>query len=198
MLVVDPALKEVKDVKDLVALSKERPGQLNYASPGIGSPNHLAMEIFKRQSGADFTHVPYKTPASMISAIATGDVTTIFSSAAVAKPQISAGKYKVIAVTGRHRSRYATEAPTMAEAGYPDLRIDIWQGFLAPAGTPRNIIQKLNADFKRVLSNTATVEALERAGQEAASSTPAEFAELIRSDLAYWSKMIKDLGITIE
>ncbi|MCC6473609.1 MAG: tripartite tricarboxylate transporter substrate binding protein, partial [Burkholderiales bacterium] len=198
LLVVGPTLKEVKDVKDLVALSRARPGQLNYASPGIGSPNHLAMELFKRASGADFTHVPYKTPASMVAAVVSGDVATIFSSATVAVPQIKAGKYRVLAAVSPKRSPFVAEAPTLGEAGFPDVKVDIWMGFLVPAGTDRDIVRRLNADFTAVLNTAATREGLFKAGQEAATSTPEEFAEVIRNDLAYWTRVVRDTGIKVE
>jgi tripartite-type tricarboxylate transporter receptor subunit TctC len=198
MLVVSPSIQGVGSVKDLVALSKARPGQLNYASPGFGTPQHLAMELFKRMSGADFTHVPFKTPGDMVKAVLSGDVTAIFASANVAIPQARAGKLKLVAVTGNQRWLHSPEVPTMAESGFPEFKFDIWFGFLAPAGTPEEIVRKLNAGFAAGLKTQALKESLSKQGLVATSSTPEEFAELIRKDLAHWARVIKDTGISID
>jgi tripartite-type tricarboxylate transporter receptor subunit TctC len=198
MLVVHPALEGVSTVKDLVALSRSRPGRLNYASPGFGTPQHLAMEIFKRMSGADFTHVPFKTPGEMVNAVLAGDVTAIFASANVAIPQAKAGKLKIVAVTGEQRWMYTPDVPTMAESGFPEFKFDIWFGFLAPSGTGADVVRKLNGEFAAVLNAAATKETLAKLGLVATSGTPEEFAAQIRSDLAYWAKVVRDTGISIE
>jgi tripartite-type tricarboxylate transporter receptor subunit TctC len=198
MLVISPSIEGVQSVKDLVALSRARPGRLNYASPGFGTPQHLAMELFKRMSGADFTHVPFKTPGDMVKAVLAGDVTAIFASANVAIPQAKAGKLKLVAVTGDQRWMHSPDVPTMAESGFPEFKFDVWFGFLAPAGTPDPIVRKLNAEFAAVLKTNTLKESLSKQGLVATTSTPEEFADLIRRDMAHWARVIKETGISID
>lgn len=198
MLVSSPNLPGVNTVADLVALSKAQPGKLNYASPGFGTPQHIAMELFKRQSGGDFTHVPFKTPGDMIKAVLTNDVAAIFASANVAIPQAKAGKLKILAAIGDKRWPLAPEVPTIGEAGYPDFKFDVWFGYLAPAGTPQDAVRKLNAEFNAALTTPSVKDLLATQGLIANTSTPEEFAATIRSDLAYWTKVIKETGISVE
>ena len=198
MLVISPNMQGVSTVKDLVALSKAKPGRLNYASPGFGTPPHLQMEILKRMSGADFTHVPFKTPGETVNAILSGDVTTIFMAANVAIPQAKKGMLKILASTGQQRWVDTPNVPTMIESGFPDFTFDVWYGWLTPAGTARDIVRKLNAEFAAVLSDPSIRGRLYKTGLMATTSTPEEFAALIKTDLVYWAKVIKDTGITIE
>jgi tripartite-type tricarboxylate transporter receptor subunit TctC len=189
---------DVNTVKDLVALSKARPGKLNYASAGYGAPQHLRMEIFKHLTGADFTHVPFKTPGDMVRAMVAGDVTAMFNSANDVLSQARAGKLKLLAVLGEKRWPHAPDVPTMAEAGYPEYKADIWIGFFVPAGTPAEVIRKLNTEFNAVLTDAALKENLARQGVAATTSTPEEFAELIRTSMAYWARLIKEIGISMD
>jgi tripartite-type tricarboxylate transporter receptor subunit TctC len=198
MLVVNATLQEVNTVKDLVAYAKARPGQLNYASPGYGTPQHFQMEIFKRMTGADFTHVPFKTPADTVNALLSGNVTATFVAASVALPQLRAGKLKILASNGARRWVHAPEVPTMMESGFPDFKFDVWYGFLAPVGTPTPIVRRLNAEFAAVLNLAAVRETLSGLALDATSSTPDEFAAQIKADLTYWAKVIKETGIIIE
>lgn len=198
MLVASPSVQGVNSVKDLVALSKSNPGRLNYASPGYGTPQHIAMELFKRMSGGDFTHVPFKTPGDMVKAVLAGDVSAIFASANVAIPQAKAGKLKILAAIGSQRWPLAPEVPTIGEAGYPEFKFDVWFGFLAPAGTPADIVRKLNGEFAAVLSTASMKDVLAKQGLVATTSTPEEFATLIRTDLAHWAKVIKETGISVD
>ena len=198
ILVVNRSIEGVNSVKDLVALSKSRPGRLNYASPGYGTPQHLSMELFKRMSGADFTHVPFKSPPEMVTAVLAGDVTAMFASPTVAIAQSRAGKLKMMAVTSEQRWPQALDVPTMAEAGFPEFKLNIWFGFLAPAGIPGEIVRKLNSEFSTVLKIAAVKDLLAKQGLEATTSTPEQFAAVIRTDLAYWAMAIKDTGISID
>lgn len=198
LLAVSMSAEGVNTVKDLVALSKARPGKLNYASAGYGAPQHLRMEIFKHMTGADFTHVPFKTPGDMVRAMVAGDVTAMFNSANDVLSQAKAGKLKLLAVLGDKRWPNAPDVPTMAEAGFPEYKADIWIGFLAPAGTPGDVIRKLNTEFNAVLTNPALKESLVRQGVAATSSTPEEFAELIRTSMAYWARLIREIGISMD
>ncbi len=188
----------VNSVSDLIAFAKARPGQLNYTSSGVGTPQHLRMEILIHLTGADFTHVPFKSPAEMTRAMLVGDVTAMFNSATVLIPQARAGKIKLLAYVGKERWPQVPEVPTMAEAGFPEFKADIWHGFLAPAGTPKDIIRKLNTEFTAVLTAPATQQALIKLGISPTTSTPEEFGEIIKTDLAYWTKMIKEIGIAAE
>ena len=188
----------VNTVKDLVAYAKANPGKLNYTSSGVGTPQHLRMEILKQITGADFTHVPFKSPAEMTRAMLVGDVTAMFNSATVLIPQARAGKIKLLAYIGKERWPQVPEVPTMAEAGFPEFKADIWHGFLAPAGTPRDIIRKLNTEFAAVLNSPSTRQALIKHGISPTTSTPEEFGEMIKTDLAFWTKMVKATGIAAE
>ncbi len=198
LLAISTSEEGVNSVKDLIALSKSRPGRLNYASPGYGTPQHLRMEIFKHLTGADFTHVPYKTPADMVRAMVTGEVTATFSSANDVIAQARIGKLKLLAVLGQQRWPMVPEVPTMAEAGFPEYKADIWQGFLTPAGTPSEVTRKLNTEFAAILNAPVMKETLAKQGIAATTSTPEEFAEVIRKDMAYWARVIKETGISIE
>ncbi len=198
MLVSSPSLPGVNSVSDLVGLSRAQPGKLNYASPGFGTPQHIAMELFKRQSGGDFTHVPFKTPGEMVSAVLANDVAAIFASASVAIPQAKAGKLKILAAIGAQRWPLAPEVPTFAQAGYPDFKFDVWFGYLAPAGTPTDAVRKLNSEFVAALSTPVVKDQLASQGLIATTSTPEEFGAVIKSDLAYWAKVIKETGISVE
>lgn len=198
MLVINPAMKDVNSVKDLVALSKARPGKLNYASPGVGTSPHLQMEILKRMSDADLTHVPFKTPGHTVNALLSGDVAATFVAVNVAVPQAKAGKLKILAINGAKRWQHAPEVPTMVESGFPDFKFDVWYGFLAPAGTASNIVRKLNAELTSILNVSATKDALSKLALDATTSTPEEFAAVIKSDVAYWAKMIKDTAIVVD
>ena len=198
MLGVSTALEGVNSVRDLIVLSKSGPGQLNYTSSGYGTPPHLRMEIFKHMTGADLTHVPFKTPGDMVRALVVGDVAAMFNSANGLIPQAKAGKVKLLAVLGPRRWPLAPDVPTMAEAGFPEYKADIWHGFLTPAGTPREIVRKLNTELAAVLNAPAVKDTLAKQSIAATSSTPEEFAEIIKKDLVYWGKVIKEIGISAE
>jgi len=198
MFAVNASTPRLNSVSDLVALSKAKPGQLNYATPGYGTPPHLQVEIFKRMSGADLTHVPYKTTGDAINAILTGDVIVSALAAQVAIPQAKSGKLRILASTGQKRWVDTPDVPTLAEAGYPEFKFEVWYGFLAPAGTPGEIVRKLNAQFAEILTAPAMKDALYKQGQIAMTSTPEEFAATIKADQAYWARVIKETGISIE
>ncbi|MFM9970601.1 MAG: Bug family tripartite tricarboxylate transporter substrate binding protein, partial [Burkholderiales bacterium] len=163
-LAVYPTIEGVNSVRELVAFSKARPGKLNYASPGFGTPQHVRMEIFKALTGADFTHVPFKTPPEMVRGMLSGDVAATFSSANDVIPQARAGKLKLLAVLGEQRWPLMPNVPTMAEAGYADYKADIWQGYFVPAATPGEIVRKINAEFAAVLNAPTMKELLVKQG----------------------------------
>jgi tripartite-type tricarboxylate transporter receptor subunit TctC len=185
-------------LKEFVAYAKANPGKLAYGSPGVGTPQHLATELLKSEAGIDLLHIPYKGSAGAITGLLSGDVAMMSNALHAVLPQVKAGKLNAIAVGGPKRSRVAPDIPTFAESGYPDFDVDFWYGLLAPAATPKEIITKLNQDIAQVLNAPEMREALSAQGLEPVTGTPGQFAELIRTDLARWAKVIKTAGITGE
>ena len=194
MLVVNPAVG-VSSVRELVALAKAQPGKLNYATPGAGTSLHLAAELFKLSTGTDIVHVPYKGGAQAQTDVLAGQVQMMFNVLPSALPQVRAGKLRALAVTGRARSEALPEVPTMIEAGIADYTAVTWNGIVAPAGTPRAVIAKLNETLVGALRTAEMKEAFAKIGQEPAWSTPEEFAALIREETVKWRRVIQAAGI---
>lgn len=194
VLVVNPALG-VSTVRELVALAKAQPGKLNYATPGAGTSLHLAAELFKLSTGTDIVHVPYKGGAQAQTDVLAGHVQMMFNVLPSALPQVRAGKLRALAVTGRARSEALPEVPTMIEAGIADYTAVTWNGIVAPAGTPRAVIAKLNETLVGALRTADMKEAFAKIGQEPAWSTPEEFAALIREETVKWRRVIQAAGI---
>jgi tripartite-type tricarboxylate transporter receptor subunit TctC len=193
-LVVNPALN-VATVPDLVTLAKSKPGTLNYASPGNGTPQHLAMELFKQQMGVDIVHVPYKGSAGAVSDVIANQVPMMIMPVHTALPYAAAGKLKILAVSGDKRSALAPDSPTFREAGMRDFDIDLWYGLLAPAQTPRPIIDRLNQEIALALGQSEIRESLVKQGLTPATGTPEALGALIRSDLARWEKVVAQAKI---
>jgi tripartite-type tricarboxylate transporter receptor subunit TctC len=189
-LVVGPAVP-VNSVAELIALAKKEPGKLNFASPGYGTSLHLAGELFKYAAGIDIVHVPYKGGAQSMNDVLTGKPEMMFQVLGVALPHIEAGKVKALAVTGAQRTARLANVPTMMEAGVKDYTAITWNGLLAPAGTPRPIIDRLNAAIRKAMADPATVEAYAKIGQDQAVSSPEEFAKLIADETAKWAVVSK-------
>ena len=185
-------------LRELVAYAKANPGKLAYGSPGVGTPQHLATELFKSTTGIDMLHVPYKGSAGAITGLLSGDVAIMFNALHAVLPQVKAGKISAIAVGGPRRSRVAPDIPTFAESGYPDFDVDFWYGLLVPAATPKDIIAKLNQDITQILNTPEMRETLSNQGLETGTSTPEQFGALIRTDLARWANVVKSAGITAE
>jgi tripartite-type tricarboxylate transporter receptor subunit TctC len=185
-------------LKEFVAYAKANPGKLAYGSPGVGTPQHLATELLKSEAGIDMLHIPYKGSAGAITGLMSGDVAMMSNALHAVLPQVKAGKINVIAVGGPKRSHVSPDTPTFAESGYPDFDVDFWYGLLAPAATPKEIIAKLNQDIAQVLNAPEMREKLSEQGLEPVTGTPEQFADLIRTDLARWAKVIKTAGITAE
>ena len=194
MLVVHPT-SPVKNVQELIALAKAKPGQLTYASGGNGTSNHLAGELIKYLGHIDITHVPYKGGGPAVLAVAAGEVTMLFATMPSAIPQVSAGRLKALAVTSRKRSAAAPNLPTMIEAGVKDFEVAIWIGALAPRGTPPQIIGVLNKSIVNALQATEVAARLRAEGYEPIGSTPQEMAAGIATESATWSRVIKAAGI---
>ena len=190
-LVVHPSLT-IKSVSELVAYAKANPGKLNYASPGNGTPHHLAMELFKTKAGIDVVHVPYKGTAQAVQDLLGGQVGVMFLPVHVALPQTDAGKLMMLAAGGASRAGATPNVPSLAEAaGIRDIDTDIWYGLYAPARTPQALIDRLNADVNRVLKLPDIADALAKQGLQPTGGTPAALAELTKSDLERWAAVVR-------
>ena len=187
----------VKSVAELVQYAKANPGKLTYASNGNGSPQHLAAEQLKRMAGIDMVHVPYKGAAPTAAALLAGEVSVAFNIILLPLPHVQSGKLTGLAVASSRRSPLAPGIPTMAELGYP-IDIDTWYGLVAPAGTPKEIIAKLNAETVRILSLPDLREKVRTQGIELAGSTPEEFGAFLKADIAKWTKAIREMNISID
>jgi tripartite-type tricarboxylate transporter receptor subunit TctC len=198
ILVVHPGVP-AKTVKELIALAKAKPGTLTYASAGNGSPAHLQGEMFKAMAGVDLLHVPYKGAPPAINDQIAGRVQVQFANAAVALPQIKAGTLRPLAVSSAQRGETLPELPTMQEAGVPGFEASQWLGYLAPRGTPREIIARLNEVIAKAVAAPEVRIALGRNGMEPARpGDAASFAAYLKDDLEKWSRVVKQAGIKVE
>jgi tripartite-type tricarboxylate transporter receptor subunit TctC len=193
VLVVNPSLP-IKSVKELIAYAKAKPGSLNFGSGGAGSPAHLAGELFKTLTGVSMTHVPYKGTVLSINDLIAGQVQLVFSDAPIALPHVKTGKLRALAVTGAKRTPLMRELPTVAEAGVPGFALDNWWGILVPAGTPKNLVNRINAELVRIMQDADVKSRFANLGVEAIHSTPAEFDAYIKSEYGKLAKVIKDAG----
>jgi tripartite-type tricarboxylate transporter receptor subunit TctC len=187
----------IRTVQDLIARAKAEPGKMNYSSPGTGSPQHVAMEAFKRAAGIDIVHVPYKGGSPAMLAVMSGDVQMTLISVATSMPQLKAGKVRAIAMLGGERSKLLPDVPTFAEMGYKGMATP-WLGIFAPAGTPAPIVQRLNAEFVRALKDPQVRERLDQQAFETVGSSPEEFARFLDEELAANGKLIREIGIKPE
>ena len=194
MLVVNPTLP-VKSVQDLIALAKAKPGALNYGSAGTATGTHLSAELFKYMTGTDMVHVPYKGGGAAMPALIGGQVQLMFSTTVTALPHVRAGRLRAIAVTSGQRWPSLPEIPTIAESGVPGYDHTPWNGFLAPAKTPRNIISRLNEETAKILHLPETRSLFTSEGAEPVGNKPEEFAAIIKSETAKWTKVVKAAGI---
>ena len=194
VLVVNPALP-VNSVAELVALARKEPGKLNFASPGAGSSLHLAAELFKALEKIDIVHVPYKGGAQAMTDVLAGKPEMMFQVLGVALPYIESGKLRALAVTSAQRAAVLPNVPTMMEAGVKGYDAITWNGLLAPANTPRPIIDKLHVAIVKALQDPSVLEGYRKIGQVPAFDTPAEFQAMIRDEAAKWSRVIKDANI---
>ena len=188
----------VSSVKELISLAKAKPGEIRAAAPGMGGTGHLAAEILKLETGADIPTIIYKGGGPAQLALLQGEVHFIFATTAAAMPQIKTGRVKVLATSSAQRLAYLPDVPTFAEAGLPGVSVSPWQGILAPARTPRPIIDKLQRAVVSVLKQPDTVERLLATGSDPVSSTPEELAAKIRKELDYFGGIIKAANIRVE
>ena len=197
ILVVNPAV-EAQSVADLIALAKERPGTLNVASSGNGQSTHLAAEMFNAMAGIKLTHVPYKGSAPAITDVVAGHVQLMFDTVMSALPHVQAGKLRALAVSGAERAPVAPDVPTIAEAALPGYEAIAWNGLFAPAGTPRAIIDQLNAEVVKALQSEKVKEQLASLGATTRPTMPNEFSTYVRDEVSKWAKVVKESGATVE
>jgi tripartite-type tricarboxylate transporter receptor subunit TctC len=197
LLVVNPAVP-AKSVKELVQLMRSQPGRLNYASAGVGSTTHLAMEMLKAASGTFTVHIPYNGNGPAGTAVVAGQVEALFGSMPALLPQAKSGRVRALAVGTPRRSPSMPEVPTVAESGYPGFDASLWLALMAPAGTPAGVIERLNKETVSALAAAETKEALDKAGAEAITSSPAELAALVRDGLAKYGPVVRAAGVKPE
>ena len=197
MLVVNNGLP-AKTVKELAAYGKANPGKLSFASSGAGGAPHFSGELFKSMAGLDMTHIPYKGSTLAHPDLLSGRVSLMFDTVAAINPQVKADKVRGLAVTTAKRSSAAPNVPTMMEAGYPDYQTSTWGGILAPAGTPKAIVDKLNAEINKALNAADVRTRLGDAGIETGGGSPKQFTDFIASEMLKWGKVAKDAGIVPE
>jgi len=197
LLLTHPAVP-VKTVKELIALAKAEPGKLNYASAGNGTPNHLAMELFKSVAGVNMTHVPYKGAPQAVTDLIGGSVNLMFNSIPPALPHIKSGRLKLLAVASARRSPQLADVPTIDEAGVPGFQAITWFGLVAPAKTPKQIIARLNELTVRVVRAPELKSQLETLGYEAVGGSPGEFAAFIRAESEKYAKAVKLSGAKVD
>ena len=197
VMVTTPSLP-VASVRDLVAMAKKRPGQLNFTSSGAGSSTHLTGELLKQRAGIAMTHINYKGSGPALTDVMAGFVEIMFENLPSALPFINANKLKVLAVTGKDRSLVVKSVPTLAESGFPGFDMVSWQALVAPAGTPRAVVDRLNAEVAKVLKTPEMKEKMTGLGTDIVANSPEQFAQYLREETAKWSKIVRDAGIKLE
>lgn len=197
ILVVHPSLP-IKTVKELIWFAQARPGQLNYASAGLGTNPHLCMELFLSLAGLKMVHIPYKGSAPAIIDLLSGQVVTMTATMLTGMPHIRSGRLRALGTTGAKRSAAAPDVPTVAEAGVPGYEAVQWYGALAPANTPKEIVTRLHRDLTGILQTAEVKERFAADGGDAAGNTPEEFTRYIRSEIEKWARVAKAAGIKPE
>ena len=192
---VVPTSLPVKNVAEYVALAKAKPGALNYSHPGKGSTGHLGFELFKRLAGIDVTPIGYRGYPQMVADIASGLINSTFLSANQALAQVQTGTIRIIATINNGRSKYFPDVPTMAEQGFAEAQVTPWFGIVVPAGTPLPIVDRISKALEAALANAEVRGRLDLAGCAAKSAPLAEFADIIKSDIALWAKVVREAGI---
>jgi tripartite-type tricarboxylate transporter receptor subunit TctC len=189
---------KVNSVKELIALAKSKPGTLDYASVGVGSLSNLSMELLKMQSGTYMVHIPFNGGPPAALALSRGDVHLMFAALSNVQPLVKAGKVKLLAVSNAKRSAAVPDLPTLAESGFPGFDATTWNGFLAPASTPPEVVQRLNKLIGQIVIMPDVQQRLLSAGAEVAGGTPEQFAVLLKRETASWAKVIEQSGIKLE
>ncbi|MGT2455532.1 tripartite tricarboxylate transporter substrate binding protein [Cupriavidus basilensis] len=185
-------------VKDIVEFAKKQPGKLNYGSTGSGSSNHLSMELFQKMTSTRLTHVPYKGSGPAVVALLGGEIDVLFDNLPNVINQIRAGKLKAVGVTGQQRSRLLPDVPTIAEAGVPSYDVNVWFGIQAPAGTPKEIVQKLNQEISKALADPDVVKRFREQGVEVVGSSSSRFSTLVEAEIEKWGGVVRDANVHLE
>jgi len=197
LLVINPDIK-AKNVAELIALMKANPGKFTFASSGNGTSQHLSGELFKSMAGVDMQHIPYKGSPPALQDVVGGQVSMTFDNITTAWPLAKAGKLRPLAVTTAKRSSIAPEVPTLAESGLPGFEVGSWQGVFAPAGTPPEIVKRLNAEIVKILNMPDVKERLVALGAEPVGDTPEQFSAYVKSEVAKWSDIVKKSGAKVD
>ena len=197
VLVVNPSLG-VKTVAELVALAKRKPGELNYGTAGVGVSNHLCTELFDNKAGIKMTHVPYRGTSLAVADLISGQVQVVFADPVSALSQVKAGALIALAVTSKERSPVAPEVPTIAESGYPGFDAVAWHGIMAPAGTPKPIIDRLNAAIVEALKEPQTAKLIEAQAMQIVGSSPQDFASFIKQDIVLWKGVAQEAKVEVK
>ncbi|WP_241673004.1 tripartite tricarboxylate transporter substrate binding protein [Lacisediminimonas profundi] len=197
-LLVVKADSPIKSMKDFIAAAQAKPGKMNYATAGNGTSNHLTMEYFKSIAGIDLVQVPYKGSAPMITDLIGGQVDIMFDNAPHVMPHVKGGRLRALAITSEKRSPLLPDVPTVAELGYPGFSVAVWYGFAAPAGTPADIVQKLNREINKVLQADDVKKAFTDAGVEALGGTTQQYDTFFKAESARWGKVIKQANIVAD
>jgi tripartite-type tricarboxylate transporter receptor subunit TctC len=194
MMVAHPSAP-ANNIQELIALAKAKPGELNFASSGVGAAAHLTMEMFKSRAGVNMQHVPYKGTAPALTDILGGRINVMFDTVGAFTSHVNAGTLKAIAVTAKERMPAAPNVPTVHESGLPGFVAGTWAGVIAPAGTPKEIVDRMSGEIQKILRDPAMKEQLAKLGYEAVGNTPEEFVSFMRNEVALWAKVINDAGI---
>lgn len=197
MLVAHPTLP-VKNVKELIALAKARAGDLNYASSGSGTPAHLAGELFKSMAGINILHVPYKGSPPALTSVLSGETSMLFSPVTIAIPHTKSGKLRALGVTTAKRSKLVPDLPTIGESGLPGYEVTQWYGMQVPAGTPKDVIAKINGEVGKILAIPDIIDKLALLGAEPAPSTPEFMTAYVKSEVEKWAKVVKASGARVD
>jgi tripartite-type tricarboxylate transporter receptor subunit TctC len=197
LMVIHPSVP-AKDLKEFIALAKKDPGKLNYASSGPGTPYHMAGELFKAMSGINLVHVPHKASGDMRNSVLGGHVQMMFDAITTMAENAKAGQVRALGTTGAKRSSITPDVPTIAEAGVPGYEATIWLGVMAPAGTPKPIIDKLNAEINKAINKPEVTQAWAKQGAVPLVKTPAEFDSYLRGDIEKWARIVKISGAKVE
>jgi tripartite-type tricarboxylate transporter receptor subunit TctC len=197
LMVIHPSVP-AKDIKEFIALAKSKPGTLNYASSGPGTPYHMAGELFKAMSQTDIVHVPHKTSGDARNSVLGGHVQMMFDAITTMAPHVQSGRVKALGTTGKSRSTVLPDVPVVADAGVPGYDATIWLGIMAPAGTPKAIVEVLNGEINKVLARQDVKEAWAKQGAEPMIMSPAEFDKYVRDDIEKWAHVVRISGAKIE
>ncbi len=197
MLVVNPSVP-AKDVRELIALLKANPGKYTFASSGNGTSQHLSGELFKAMAGVEMQHIPYKGSPPALQDVMGGQVTMTFDNITTAWPLAKEGRLRALAVTTARRSPIAPDVPTLAESGLPGFEVGSWQGVFAPAGTPPDIVRRLNAEIVKIINMPDVREKLVALGAEPVGNSPEEFSALVKSEVVKWSEVVRKSGAKVD